>query len=65
MIVFPYIPVILSQIITQYFELLVKVEEKLLEKNYNNSRKFSFHLVSLRKHVAMNNEWLSEIINLL
>lgn len=56
MIVFPYIPVILSQIITQYFELLVKVEGKLLEKNYNNSRKFSFHLVFLRKHVAMNNE---------
>lgn len=56
MIVFPYIPVILSQIITQYFELLVKVEEKLLEKNYNNRRKFSFHLASLRKHVAMNNE---------
>lgn len=56
MIVFPYIPVILSQIITQYFELPVKVEGKLLENNYKNSRKFSFHLVSLRKHVAMNNE---------
>lgn len=39
----------------------VKVEEKLLDKNYKNSRKGFFHLVSLRKHVVMNNEWLSEI----
>lgn len=43
-------------ILNYLLKIEVKVEEKLLDKNYKNSRKGFFHLVSLRKHVVMNNE---------
>lgn len=43
-------------ILNYLLKIEVKVEEKLLDKNYKNSRKGFFYFVFLRKYVVMNNE---------